>query len=214
MRRAKIVATLGPATSTPESLHALLAAGADVVRLNAAHGTPAVHTERAALARASAAKLGRVVGVLVDLPGPKLRTGAIAGDETELEAGSTFTLTAADVSGDSRHVSTTVPELARWVGPDDDIYLADGAIVLRVVRIDGDDVVCDVVRGGLLRSRKGMHVPRAEAHVATFTDADAAALKLAVAIKADFVGLSFVRRPEDCDDVRSRLPKRGARPAI
>jgi pyruvate kinase len=214
MRRAKIVATIGPATSTPEAMHALLAAGADVVRLNAAHGTPPVHVERAELARATAKKLGRVVGVLVDLPGPKLRTGVIAGDETELVTGSTFTLSAAEVEGNAHRVSTTIPELARWVSKGDEIYLADGAIVLRVEGIEGDDVVCHVVRGGLLRSRKGMHVPRAEAHVATFTDADAVALKLAIAIKADFIGLSFVRRPEDCDDVRTRLPKRGAKPSI
>jgi len=214
MRRSKIVATIGPATSTPEAMHGLLAAGADVVRLNAAHGTAALHAERAALARSTAKQLGRVVGVLVDLPGPKLRTGVIAGDETELESGGTFTLTADDVEGDAERVSTTIPELARWVAPGDDIYLADCAIVLRVERIDGSDVVTDVVRGGSLRSRKGMHVPRAEGHVATFTDADAVALKMALAIKADFIGLSFVRRPEDCDDVRMRLPKRGAKPSI
>src|SRR5947209_8304368 len=101
MRRSKIVATIGPATSTPETMHALIAAGADVVRLNAAHGTAEVHAERAALARATAADLGRVVGVLVDLPGPKMRTGVIAGDETELVSGATFTLTADPVDGNN-----------------------------------------------------------------------------------------------------------------
>ena len=94
------------------------------------------------------------------------------------------------------------------------MFLADGAIVLRVVRIDGADVVCEVVRGGLLRSRKGMHVPRAEAHVEPFTDADVGALKMAVQMRADFVGLSFVRRPEDVEGVRARLPKRGAKPQL
>ena len=214
MRRTKIVSTIGPATSTPEAMRALLDAGADVVRLNAAHGTADVHKERAALARATANKLGRVVGVLVDLPGPKLRSGPVIGDEVELPAGATFTLAATPIEGDATRVSTTVPELAQWVNPGDDVFLADGAIVLRVTAINDGDVQCEIVRGGILRSRKGMHVPRAEAHVDPFTAADEAALKMAVDLKADFVGLSFVRRPEDVDNVRGRLPKRGARPQL
>ncbi len=195
-------------------MHALLDAGADVVRLNAAHGSPAVHAERAALARDTGASLGRVVGVLVDLPGPKLRTGPVVDDEVELHAGNEFTLVGHAIEGDDTHVSTTIPELARWVAPGDDIYLADGAIVLCVTAVDGDDVRCDVVRGGVLRSRKGMHVPRAEGHVDPFTAADEAALEMAMSIKADFVGLSFVRRPEDVDNVRARLAKRGPRPQL
>jgi pyruvate kinase len=214
MRRTKIVATVGPATSTADTMHALLRAGADVVRLNASHGTPSEHTRRAELARATAASLNQVVGVLVDLPGPKMRSGPIAGEEVELHAGRPFTLTAAIVEGDGERVSTTMPELAQWVRPGDDVYLADGAIVLEVRAVDGADVETEVVRGGLLRSRKGMHVPRAEAHVDPFTDRDAAALKMAISIKADFVGLSFIRRPEDCENVRARLPKRGHRPAL
>jgi pyruvate kinase len=214
MRRTKIVATVGPATSAPESLRAILAAGANVVRLNAAHGTGDVHAERASLARETAAALGRAVGVLVDLPGPKMRTGPVADDEIQLEIGHQITLTSSAIVGDATHVSTTLPELGRWVGPGDDVFLADGAIVLRVEQIVDGDVVCEVVRGGVLRSRKGMHVPRAEAHVEPFTDADAVALKMAIGIKADFIGLSFVRRPEDVEAVRARLPKRGHRPQL
>jgi len=214
MRRTKIVATVGPATSLPESMRALLAAGADVVRLNAAHGTADVHAQRATLARATAAALGRAVGVLVDLPGPKMRTGPVVDDEISLETGRELTLTSAAIVGDAHHVSTTLPALGQWVGPGDDIFLADGAIVLRVERVVDDDVLCEIVRGGVLRSRKGMHVPRAEAHVESFTETDAAALKMAIAIKADFIGLSFVRRPEDVDAVRARLPKRGHRPML
>jgi pyruvate kinase len=214
MRRTKIVATLGPATSAPPQVRALLAAGADVVRLNAAHGDTDVHRERATVARAEAVALSRTVGVLVDLPGPKLRTGPIDGEEVELDAGQTFVLTGHDVDGDAERVSTTMPEIAQWVRPGDDIYLADGAIVLRVVAIDGRDVQCEVVRGGLLRSRKGMHVPRAEQHVEPFTAADEVALDLALSIRAEFVGLSFVRRPEDVENVRARMPRRGPRPAL
>ena len=195
-------------------MRALLAAGADVVRLNAAHGLADVHAQHATLARETATALGRVVGVLVDLPGPKMRTGPVVDDEIRLETASRLTLTSASVIGDAHRVSTTVPELARWVGPGDDIYLADGAIVLHVERVVDADVVCEVVRGGVLRSRKGMHVPRAESHVESFTEADAAALRMAIAIKADFIGLSFVRRAEDVEGVRARLPKRRNRPQL
>jgi pyruvate kinase len=215
MRRTKIVATIGPATSQAESMHAVIAAGADVVRLNAAHAAADVHAQRAEFARETAGALGRAIGVLVDLAGPKMRTGPVADDEVTLEVGSRFVLTSAPVVGDANRVSTTVPQLARWAVPDDEIFLADGAIVLRVERVDdADDLVCEVVRGGVLRSRKGMHVPRAESHVESFTDADAVALRMALSINADFVGLSFVRHPEDVDAVRARLPKRGRRPQL
>jgi pyruvate kinase len=214
MRRTKIVATIGPATSEPDTLKALLHAGVDVVRLNAAHGTPDVHSERAALARAAAAALDTTVGVLIDLPGPKLRTGPVVGDEVELRMDTIVVLTAEPIEGNEHRVSTTITDLARWVRVGDEVFLADGAIVLCVESIDGDDVSCRVLREGVLRSRKGMHVPRAEGHVEPFTEADAIALEMAVRIKADFVGLSFVRRPEDIEAVRARLPKRGARPHL
>jgi pyruvate kinase len=214
MRRTKIVATIGPATSEPDALKALIHAGVDVVRLNAAHGTSEEHIDQAKNARAAAATLNRTVGVLVDLPGPKLRTGPVINDEVELRIDATIVLTADDIEGDEHRVSTTIHDLARWVRVGDEVFLADGAIVLGVERIDGDDVECRVVRAGTLRSRKGMHVPRAEGHVEPFTEADAVALDMAIKIKADFVGLSFVRRPEDIEAVRARLPKRGARPHL
>jgi pyruvate kinase len=214
VRGTKIVTTLGPATSDAATIGALLEAGANVVRLNAAHGDAEVHTRRARIARSEANRLQRTVGVLVDLPGPKLRTGEIVGEEVELAAGQPFTLVGAAADGDEHHVSTTAPEIARWVRKDDDIYLADGAIVLRVDAVDNGDIRCTVLRGGLLRSRKGMHVPRAEQYVEPFTAADEAALDMALAIRSEFVGLSFVRRPEDVENVRARLPKRGARPHL
>jgi pyruvate kinase len=212
VRRTKIVATIGPATSSRDAMHALLAAGVDVVRLNAAHADMAAHAANAEQAREVAAELGRVVGVLVDLPGPKLRTGLVRDDAVELVTDQRFVLRARDDgTGDEHQVGTTAGDLARWVRPGDDIFLADGAIVLRVLGCDGDDVATEIVRGGTLRSRKGMNLPRAEAHVEPFTERDAAALEMALSVKADFVGLSFVRRPEDVDRVRSMLPKAQAR---
>jgi len=215
MRRTKIVATIGPATSAPENLRQLLAAGVDVVRLNAAHSDMETHSNNARLVREIASALGRSVGVLVDLPGPKIRTGLVVGDAVELESGQEFLLTATDDGmGDVHHVATTLPELAQWARRGDEVYLADGAIVLRVLESLGSDVRTEVVRGGTLRSRKGMHLPRAEAHVDPFTERDALALEMAIAAKVDFLGLSFVRRAEDVERVRAMLPRRGVRPAL
>ncbi|MCB1964975.1 MAG: pyruvate kinase, partial [Candidatus Accumulibacter sp.] len=215
MRRTKIVATIGPATATPSTLRRLLEAGVDVVRLNAAHSDMQTHSNNARLVRELAGELGRSVGVLVDMPGPKIRTGLVAGDEVELEGGQEFVLSGIDDGiGDARHVSTTLPDLAQWARSGDEVYLADGAIVLRVLDAVGRDVRTEVVRGGTLRSRKGMHLPRAEAHVEPFTARDALALEMAIAAKVDFLGLSFVRRAEDVERVRAMLPKRGMRPAL
>ena len=116
-----------------------------------------------------------------------------------------------ELEGDATGVGTTAADLARWVRVGDEIFLADGAIVLHVEHISGDEVRCRVVRGGTLRSHKGMHVPRAEANIEPFNEADARALATAVKIKADYIGLSFVRGPEDLEFVRARLPKRRAK---
>jgi pyruvate kinase len=216
MRRTKIVATIGPATATPSTLRRLLAAGVDVVRLNAAHSDMKTHSNNARLVRELASELGRTVGILVDMPGPKIRTGLVEGDEVELDNGQEFVLTTAsdDSIGNAQHVSTTLLDLAQWACPGDEVYLADGAIVLRILESVDRDVRTEVVRGGTLRSRKGMHLPRAEAHVEPFTSRDALALEMAIAAKVDFLGLSFVRRAEDVERVRAMLPKRGMRPAL
>ena len=213
-RRTKIVATLGPASTEPKQIRALLEAGVDVCRLNFAHASPEIHAETVAKVRSQAHELGLCVGILADLPGPKMRTGPIAGGEVRLEPGQTFTLTGRDVEGDREGVGTTVPSLGELVSPRDEIFLADGTIVLRVVEVDGADVVTEVLRGGVLRSRKGMHLPGAERRVEAFTDADRTALEAALRFKVDMVGLSFVRDADDVRRARDALPKRGHRPLL
>lgn len=213
-RRTKIVATLGPSSTEPKQIRGLLEAGVDVCRLNFAHATHEVHAATAGKVREQAADLGRSVGLLADLPGPKMRTGPIANEEVRLEHGRVFTLTTAEREGDDRAVSTTVENLPEIVSPRDEIFLADGRIVLRVIEIDGSGVVTEVVRGGILRSRKGMHVPGAERRVQAFTKSDEEALQFALRLKVDFIGLSFVRDAEDVRRVREQLPKRGHRPLL
>ncbi len=213
-RRAKIVATLGPVTREDYQLRAVLEAGTDVVRFNLAHDDAETHKRVAERVREVAEDLGRVVGVLVDLPGPKMRTGPVENDSVVLEAGDHFVLSADDGVGDSERVSTTVDGLADMVDQGDEIFLADGQIVLEVQAIEGGDVHTKVVRRGLLRSRKGMHVPKAERHVEAFTARDRGALALGLELGADLVGLSFVRDAHDVARVRDMLPAEGRRPLL
>lgn len=194
-------------------MRSLIETGADVVRLNFAHATPEVHRLAAETARNQARELGRTVGVLVDLPGPKMRTGPIDGEQLMLVQGSTLVLTSEPVIGDANGVSTTVEDLPGLVSPGDEIYLADGEIVLRVVTV-GDDVLTEVVRGGVLRSRKGLHLPRAERHIRAFTPQDQVALQVALDFKADLIGVSFVLDAGDLRRVKAALPKRGHRPLV
>jgi pyruvate kinase len=214
MRRTKIVATVGPATWEPKAIRALLEAGADVVRVNLAHGTKEEHAAAVRNAREQAKELGRVVGILADLPGPKMRTGPIAGGEVELHPGQIFTLTDDDIEGDATRVSTTLADAGALCQIDEEIYLADGEIVLTVKDIKEGDVITEVRRGGRLRSRKGMHIPRAERKVEAFTHEDRTALDEALALKVDFVGLSFVRDEHDIERVKEALPRKGRKPLV
>ncbi|CAN5769901.1 pyruvate kinase [soil metagenome] len=213
-RRAKIVATIGPVSRDPGTLEALLRAGVDVVRLNFAHDTLAAHEESVAAVRQVAGTVARTVGVLIDLPGPKMRTGPIKGDWVVLEEGNEFVLTSEPVEGDSVRASTSVDGLADMVEGGDEIFLADGTIVLEVISKSGRDVVTRVLRRGVLRSRKGMHVPGAERSVEAFTPQDREALGHAVKLGADYVALSFVRDAEDIERARAALPAEGKRPHL
>jgi pyruvate kinase len=185
-----------------------------VFRLNLAHGDARQHERALRTVREQAAELGRIAAILVDLPGPKMRTGPLVKEEIELRPGDSFVLTSEDGVGDWERVSTTVPELPSLVELGEEIFLADGKIVLRVTDTKEKDVVTEVVRGGVLRSRKGMHIPSAERKVQTFSSTDEDALRRAVSWKADLVGLSFVRDAEDVERARAALPKRGHRPMI
>ena len=205
-RRTKIVATLGPRSRDADVVSQLIEAGVDVVRLNFAHDSLESHARTAELVRSIAKDRGRIIGLMVDLPGPKMRTGRMEGDEIRLVSGRELTLVSADVEGDADRVSTTADDLSELVDPGDQIYLADGAIVLEVRSIEGEDVVTHVRRGGILRSRKGMHLPSAESSVEAFTPEDRDALACALELGVDLVGLSFVRAADDLERVRAAVP--------
>lgn len=204
-RRAKIIATLGPASATPARVDALLEAGMDAARLNCAHEKRSSLRARVRTIRRLARKHGRAVAVLADLAGPKMRTGLVFGGAVELVPGKTLIVTSEEIEGTAEMVSTTYRQLAHDVRPGDSILIDDGLLSLRVVRVLGDDVETEVAVGGILRSRKGLNLPGVPLSGPSFTDKDRADLEAAVRAGVDYVAVSFVRRREDLEEVRAAL---------
>ena len=197
-RHSKIVCTIGPVTRSPRMIRKLIEAGMDVARLNFSHGTHQEHAQSFAMLREAAAELKKPIAILADLQGPKIRTGALAGGGTVLlRAGQKFVITTAKVLGDSTRVSTTFHPLPREAKPGDRILLSDGLIELRVERTTRTEVTCQVVNGGVLGEHKGINLPGVKLHVPALTEKDRVDLRFALAHDADYIAVSFVRRPED-----------------
>lgn len=207
MRRVKIIATVGPATDPPEILEAVLAAGVDVVRLNAAHSEPDVLATRLAAVRAAEKRVGKHVGVLVDLPGPKIRVGEVA-PGTELRVGAQFTLVSDDCVGDASHACITYSGLAGDLQSGDRLLLDDGRIELAVTSVSGADVHTEVKVGGPLLSNKGVNAPGVTLSVDSITEYDRTVIEWAVSADIDFVGQSFVRSAEDVHALRALMAAR------
>jgi pyruvate kinase len=211
MRRTKIVATIGPASRDPDTLARMVEAGLDVARLNFSHGNRELHAENAELVRAASAAAGRPVAILQDLPGPKLRIGAVRDDIVELKPGEKLVLVCGsrDV-GDATRMSVSWGGLADAVDPEDVIYLADGAIRLRVKHVRAGDCEIDtaVEVGGAVASRQGLNIPGSTRGLAAVPEEDLEMLRFGESIGVDAVALSFVRTPEDVLTVRghTRLP--------
>ena len=191
-------------------LRRLLEAGMDVARMNFSHGSHAQHLVCMQALRATAHKMGKTIAILADLQGPKIRTGALAGGvPVMLRAGQKFTITTAKRLGDSTRVSTTFSPLPREVHRGDRILLSDGLIELRVESVHGRDVNCHVVNGGALGEHKGINLPGVQLRVPALTAKDKADLKFALAQGADYIAVSFVRRPEDVLLAKSLIRRAG-----
>ncbi|MDQ1707102.1 MAG: pyruvate kinase [Pyrinomonadaceae bacterium] len=212
MSKAKILATLGPASRDPNVLENLLRAGANGVRINMSHGTQEEKTEDIARARAVAAKLNRPLAVLVDLSGPKIRTRQLKDSKpVTLVAGEIFTLTTQDILGDDKRVATNYPDLPRVVEPGTRLLLDDGAIALVVEVTTRTEVVCRVINGGLLGERKGINLPGVALPIDSLTQKDLDDLKWAVGQNVDYIALSFVRTAEDCSRAQTLIREAGGR---
>ena len=210
-RRTKIVATLGPATSTRDRIAELIEAGMDVARMNFSHGSYEEHSERIAAVRDAAAAAGRSIAILQDLQGPKIRTGPLeGGGPVELRTGSTFTLTTESVPGCAERVSTTYAALASDVEPGDRILLSDGAISLRAVRTTDTEVVTEVVYGGTLEERQGINLPGVDISVRGVTDKDIEDLQFGLRCGVDYVAISFVRSADEVRQVGQLIAQAGS----
>ena len=211
MRRTKIVATIGPASRDPQTLARMVQAGMDVARLNYSHGTPDEHAETARRVRDAAGAAGRPVAIIQDLPGPKLRIGPLQDDIVELTPGERLVLVGGeDFVGDAHRMSVSWPGLADAIEEPAVLYLADGAVRLRVVRVRAEDREVEVVveAGGAVASRQGLNIPGPTRSLPSLVEEDLELLRHGESAGVDLVALSFVRSPEDIEAVRqhTRLP--------
>ncbi len=210
MRSTKIVATIGPASQSPDVLEQMIAAGMDVARLNFAHGTSEQHSETAVAIRAAAGRVGREVAILGDLPGPKLRIGPVRDGVAELRRDTRVVLTPDEVEGTPECLPVAWQGFSELVDAGDVCYLADGAVRLRVKEILDGEVITTVEVGGSVASRQGLNLPNVTVSLPAVSAEDIALIDAGLDMGLDFFALSFVRRREDLDPVRKRLAERGA----
>ncbi len=211
MRRAKIVCTLGPATSTPQAVAELVAAGMDVARLNLSHGSHADHESVYQMVRDASDDTRHSVGIMVDLQGPKIRLGRFADGPVELAPGAEFVVTTRDVPGDGTICSTTYRGLPGDVAAGAEILVDDGRVRLEVLAVDGPDVRTRVVVPGTVSNHKGLNLPGVNVSVPALTAKDAEDLRWALHLGADVVALSFVRSAKDVEPVRQVMDEEGVR---
>ena len=201
-RRAKIVCTLGPATSSPEQITALVESGMDVARLNFSHGAHEDHATAYKRVREASDRTGHAVAILADLQGPKIRLGTFANGPVMWETGSQVVITVDDVKGTAQRVSTTYKDLAHDAKLGDRLLVDDGKIALTVVGVEGPDVTCLVVEGGEVSNNKGLSLPGVAVSVPALSAKDEQDLRFALHLSVDFIALSFVRSARDAELVR------------
>ena len=210
IRLTKIVATLGPASETEAQIAALIAAGVNVVRINASHGSADWRQMVYDRVRKVAADMDRHVGILLDLAGPKIRVNEQCCTPIPLENGETIFIMRQGLPESGKGFSTTFPEMIDDCQVGQSILLDDGAMALRVTGKQGDRLVCQVISGGLLEPRKGINLPQTEIRSPALTVKDRGDLAWGLAAGVDFVGLSFVRHPQDIIELRGLLDAAGS----
>jgi pyruvate kinase len=210
LRNTKVIATLGPTSSAPETIEALHLAGADVFRLNFSHGEHSDHEERYNQIRALEKKQGRPIGILADLQGPKIRIGAFSDGPIFLENGDPFRLDLNEDAGDGGRVSLPHPAVLKSLEKGSILLLDDGKLQLTVTEAGDGFVNCKVAVGGKLSDRKGVNIPNVVVKISALTDKDRRDLDFALSLGVDWVALSFVQRPEDIAEVKKIVAGRAA----
>jgi pyruvate kinase len=204
-RRAKIVATVGPASRSPEMLEALFMAGVDTFRLNFSHGTHDDHAKVHAAIRALEQRVSRPIGILQDLQGPKIRVGTIRDEKITVVAGEEVRFVLSGVDGDKMSIPLPHPEIFEAVGPGQDLLIDDGRVRVRVTGLGADTIDAKVVTGGVISNRKGVNIPGAVLKLSPLTPKDRADLEFGLALGVDWVALSFVQRPSDGLEARGLI---------
>src|SRR3990167_7444969 len=209
IRNAKIVCTIGPASSSPKVIERLIKAGMDVARLNFSHGTHDEHKKVIKYIRDTARRLKKAVAILQDLQGPKIRTGLLKDGKIILKSGNKFVLTGRKILGTSEMVSTTYSSMYRDVKKGDRILLDDGLMSLKVNNVKGTDITCEVINGGVLTDHKGINLPGIKVGLSSITKKDIEDLYFGIGQCVDYVAISFVRTDKDVKSVKDTIKKRG-----
>ena len=209
-RKVKILATVGPASSAPDMLRKLFREGADAFRVNMSHGDHATHAKTITAIRALEEEFGRPIAVLADLQGPKLRVGTFKDGKAVIRHSGHFTLDRNPEPGDETRVELPHPELFGILEKDQRLLINDGKIKLKVIRASKDEILCSAEVGGVISDRKGVNVPDVEVPIPALTEKDRSDLSFAVEQGADWIGLSFVQRPEDVAEARKLMGGNGA----
>ncbi len=210
MRKTKIVATIGPASSSPKIIDELLLAGANVFRLNFSHGTQEEHRAVISDIRGAALRLDLPVAILLDLRGPKIRTGLLEKGSIELRPGQIITITTEEIKGNERVISTTYKELPKDVKAGDRILIDDGLMEVKVKAVSGNHVDCEVVYGGILKESKGMNLPGVNISAPSLSEKDISDLDFGLSQGVDYIALSFVRKVSDVVELKDYLKEHGA----
>jgi pyruvate kinase len=211
MRHTKIIATIGPACRDQQILEQLILAGVDICRLNFSHGSHEAHADTFAMIREAAGRASKVVAILQDLSGPKIRTGRLEGGlPVELQDGATISIEAGDGEGNAERIYTTFEDLIRCVRPGGTLLIDDGKIELRVEEADAQRIIAKVIDGGLLEEHKGINAPGVELAASALTPKDIVDLRFGVSLGVDMVALSFVRSADDLREARWVMNDAGA----
>ena len=213
-KRTKIVATIGPASRDEDTIRQMIRSGMDVVRINFSHGTHETHGETIDRVRRIAREENAVIAVMCDLQGPKIRIGTVANEPLMLETGDTIKLTLENVPGENRLISLPHPEFVRDIKAGMQLLLDDGNLEMVVKQVFGRELVCEVVVGGPLTSRKGVTAPTARLSLSAITDKDRQDIEFALKKEADYLAMSFVRSPEDIRELRWLLRHLGGEIAV
>ena len=215
MSATKIVATIGPASSSPDRIEKLISAGVDVVRLNFSHGSHEDHQQVVQIVRETSARLGQHVAVLQDLQGPRIRTGPLGdGGPLKLKQGSEIVISHEPIEAEEGRISSTYPDIYRFLAPGNRVLLDDGRLEAEVLAIEGRDIRCRVVKGGLLGAYQGINLPGVVLDIPTFTEKDRDDLEVGLQMGVDWAAMSFVRSGEDATPLRELMRQCNSRVPI